>query len=299
MSRPVWYNLNMFECVPNFSEGEDEILISQIVSAIKTAKVLDVHSDPDHNRSVVTMIGEADQIKQAAFDLTMRAMQLLDIKEHSGAHPFIGVVDVIPFIPLKGSKMEDAIKLAHKLGVELWDKLKLPVYYYGEAAKIAERKELSYVRSGGYNTLKIEINEKHRRPDVGEGLHQNAGAAAVGARNFLIAYNINLKTNELDIAKSIARNIREKSGGLAGVRALGMELKSRGITQVSINIIDHKETSLRHVFDEVKVWAREYGVEIIESELVGLIPKDAVFPGMKDYLKMRNFSENLILENNL
>ena len=289
----------MFECVPNFSEGEDDSLIGQIVSSVKTAKVLDVHSDPDHNRSVITMIGQAEGIKQAAFDLTMRAMQLLDVKEHSGAHPFIGVMDVIPFIPLKDSKMEEAIELAHELGNELWGKLKLPVYFYGEAAKMAERKDLPYVRRGGYSALKNEINEKHRRPDLGEGLHQNAGAVAVGARNFLIAFNINLKTNDRDIAKSIAKNIREKDGGLPGVRALGLELTSRGITQVSINITAHKETSLRHVFDEVKVWTKEYGVEIIESELVGLIPRESVFPGMKDHLKMRNFSEDKIIENHL
>jgi len=289
----------MFECVPNFSEGEDSSLIDQIVSSIKTAKVLDVHADPDHNRTVVTMIGEAEGIKQAAFDLTVRAVQLLDVKEHTGAHPFIGVMDVIPFIPLKDSKMEEAVKIAHKLGEELWGKLKLPVYFYGEAAKIAERKDLPYVRKGGFSILKNEINEKHRRPDLGEGLHPDAGAVAVGARNFLIAFNVNLKTNDRDIAKSIAKNIREKDGGLPGVRALGLELKSRGITQVSVNIIDHKETSLRHVFDEVKIWAKEYGVEIMESELVGMIPRDAVFPDMKDYLNMHNFSEDKILENHL
>lgn len=289
----------MIECVPNFSEGEDEELIGQIVSSIKTAQVLDVHSDPDHNRSVVTLVGEPDEVKQAAFDLTERALQLLDIREHQGVHPFIGVMDVIPFIPLKGTTMPEAITTSHELGQELWDKLHLPVYFYGQAAKIKERADLPYVRKGGYAALKREINSPHRRPDIGQGLHVTGGAAAVGARNFLIAYNVNLKTNDLTIAQSIAQNIRESHGGLKGVRALGLELKSKGITQVSINITDHQETSLRQVFNEVKIWAKEYQAEILYSELVGLIPKDAVFPDMADVLKLRGFSEKKIIENNL
>ena len=293
------YNLIMLECVPNFSEGEDTSLVDQIVSAVKTARILDVHSDPDHNRTVVTMVGETKEVKKAAYDLTLRAMQLLEVEGHQGVHPFIGVMDVIPFIPLVDSNMAEAVKTAQELVRELWEKLKLPVYFYGEAALIAERKDLPYVRKGGFAALKEEISDAHRRPDVGEGLHVTAGAVAVGARNFLIAYNINLKTRDLDITRSIAKNIREKHGGLAGVKALGLELKSRGITQVSINITDHKETSLRHVFDEVKFWAREYGVEIVESELVVMIPREAVFPEMKDYLKMHNFSESKVIENNL
>jgi glutamate formiminotransferase len=289
----------MIECVPNFSEGEDEELIGQIVSVVKTAKVLDVHSDPDHNRSVVTMVGTPAEVKQAAFDLTERAMQLLDVHKHQGVHPFIGVMDVLPFIPLKGSTRQEAIGVAHELGKELWEKLKLPVYFYGQAAKIAERADLPYVRKGGYEALRREINDPHRKPDVGKGLHVTAGAAAVGARNFLIAYNVNLKTNDLTIAQSIAKNIRESHSGLKGVRALGLELKSKGITQVSINITDHQETSLRQVFSEIKVWAKEYQVEILNSEIVGLIPKDAVFPDIKDVLKLKGFSEKKIIENNL
>jgi len=289
----------VLECVPNFSEGEDESLIKEIVSAVKTAKVLAVHSDPDHNRTVLTMVGGAEEVRQAAFDLTERAMQLLDINQHTGVHPFMGVVDVIPFVPLKGSGMPEAISTAHKLGEELWKKLKLPVYFYGEAAKIAERRELPYVRKGGLEALRREIKSPHRRPDAGEGLHVTAGAVAVGARNLLIAFNINLKTRDPDIAQSIAKNIREKRGGLPGVRALGLQLESRGITQVSINIVDHNKTSLLQVFDEVKLWAKEYGVEIIESELVGLVPKEAVLPKMKEYLKLPYFKEDQILENHL
>ena len=289
----------LVECVPNFSEGSDLALVDDIVSAIKTVKVLDVHSDPDHNRSVVTFMGEPEVVRQAAFDLTERAMQLLDVREHTGVHPFIGVVDVIPFVPLQDVTMQETINLSYQLGEELWSKLKLPVYFYGDAAKIPERKDISYVRKGNYAILKKEINDPHRKPDVGEGLHFTAGAVAVGARNFLIAFNINLETNDPDIAQSIAKNIREKHGGLPGVRALGVELKSRGITQVTINILDHQETSLKKVFDEVKKWAREYQVEIIESEIVGLIPASAAFPGMKEYLKLPQLSESQIIDNYL
>jgi glutamate formiminotransferase len=289
----------LIECVPNFSEGRDETVIEEIVAAVKTAKILDLHSDPDHNRSVVTMIGPPEGVKQAALDLTERAMQLLKVTDHSGEHPFIGVVDVIPFIPLGESTMQEAVTLAHRTGHELWQKFKLPVYFYGESAKIAERRDLPYVRKGGYHALVNEINSPHRKPDVGAGLHHDAGAVAVGARNFLIAFNVNLDTGDEDIAHSIAKAIREKDGGLPGVRALGIFLDSRGISQVSINITNHKETSLKLVYDEVAAWAKEYKVNILESEIVGLIPASAAFAGMKEKLKLQAFDQNMVLDNHL
>jgi glutamate formiminotransferase len=289
----------LIECVLNFSEGQDDTVIEEIVAAVKTAKVLDLHSDPDHNRSVLTMIGSPEGVKQAAFDLTERAMQLLNVSEHVGEHPFIGVVDVIPFIPLGETTMQEAVTLAHQTGNELWSKLKLPVYFYGEAAKIVERRDLPYVRKGGYHALVNEINTPRRKPDVGTGLHPNGGAVAVGARNFLVAFNINLDTNDEDIAHSIAKAIREKDGGLPGVRALGMFLESRGISQVSINITNHKETSLKLVFDEVVSWAKEYKVDILESEIVGLIPASAAFKEMKEHLKLKSLDKRTILDNHL
>ena len=287
------------ECVLNFSEGTDSAIIDELTAAVRTAKVIDLHSDPDHNRSVVTFIGEPGGVGQGAFDLTERAMQLLDIREHQGVHPFIGVVDVIPFIPLIDCTMKEAVDLARELGQKLWDHLQLPVYYYGAAAKIPERKELSYVRQGGYAILKEEIGQPHRRPDVGQGLHVTAGAAAVGARNYLIAFNVNLDSTDRDLARSIAKNIREKDGGLPGIRALGVELESRGLTQVTINITDHQETSLKQVFTEVERWAKEYGVGIVGSEIVGLVPAAATFEGMKDQLKLKNFNESTIIDNYL
>jgi len=289
----------LVECVPNFSEGTDLELVQEIVAAIKTAKVVDLHSDPDHNRSVVTIIGEPGAVGQAAFDLTERAMQLLDVRQHQGVHPFIGVVDVIPFIPLQDCTMGEAVDLAWELGKKLWEHLSLPVYYYGEAATVPERKELSFVRHGGYEALQLESEDPHRRPDAGQGLHPTAGAVAVGARNYLIAINFDLDTADIDIARSIAKNIREKSGGLPGVRALGVELKSRGIAQVTVNVVDHQKTSLKKLHHEVKKWAKEYGVGIAGSELIGLIPAAAVYEGMRDELKLSNFFADKILDNYL
>ncbi|MDD4178892.1 MAG: glutamate formimidoyltransferase [Candidatus Margulisbacteria bacterium] len=286
----------LLECVLNFSEGTDLELIDQIVSAITTAKVINLHSDPDHNRSVITFIGDPAGVRQGAFDLTERAMQLLDVNNHRGEHPYIGVVDVIPFIPLKDCSMKETVGLAHDLGKELWHKLSLPVYFYGAAAKIKQRKDLPYVRKGGYAALQREIGLSERKPDVGRGLHATAGAVAVGARDFLIAFNINLDSTDPDLAGSIARNIRESHGGLPGVRAIGVELRSRNLTQVSINIVDHKKTSMKKVFDEVHKWAKEYKVEIVESEIVGLIPAGVVFEGMRDYLKLKKLSENIIID---
>ena len=284
----------IIECVPNFSEGSDLALVDDIVSAIKTAKILDVHSDADHNRSVVTILGEPAAVSQAAFDLTQRAMQLLDIREHKGEHPFIGVVDVVPFVPVAGCSMLGVCKLAHDFGKKLSEELALPVYFYGEAAKKKNRKELPDVRRGGYASLEQEIDKPERKPDLGSNLHPTAGAVAVGVRDFLIAYNINLNTRDLDIAKSIAKNIREKSGGLKGVRALGIDLMSKGITQVSINLTDHRMTSLKKVFDEVVKWAKEYKVDLVNSEIVGMLPKDAVFSGMNDYLKLNVVPKTLM-----
>lgn len=289
----------MLECVPNFSEGRDTDAIEQIVSAVRSCKVLDVHSDPDHNRTVVTYVGEPKKAIQAAFELCDRAVQILDVNTHEGVHPFIGIVDVIPFIPLHGLKMKDAKDAAWKLGEMLWKKLKLPVYYYGEAAKVKDRKDLSYVRRGGYQALKVGIDSKERKPDVGHGLHHSAGAVAVGARDFMVAFNVNLKNNDLDVAKSIAKNIREKSGGLKGIRALGLELRSKGITQVSINLCDHEETSLARVFDQIEMWAKEYKVEILGSELVGLLPEEAYFEGIEKQIRLPGPVKNKIIKDHL
>lgn len=285
----------LIECVPNISEGTDEAVIGDIVSSIKAVKVSNLHTDPDHNRSVITFFGNPEEVVKASLQLTERSMQLLDIREHQGVHPFIGVVDVIPFVPYKDASMEDAIRCAHDLGKLLWQKLQLPVYYYGNAAKVKERQELPYVRKGGFAALKRHIGLPERKPDEGQGLHISAGAAAIGARDYLIAFNVNLKTNDFTIAQSIAKNMRESHGGLKGVRALGFYMQSRGISQVSMNIVNHKEVALKQVYEEVQRWAKEYGVKILESELVGMLPKDAYTVGLEKELKIANFSESELI----
>lgn len=264
----------MLECVPNFSEGRDQDTIDQIVSSVKACPVLDVHSDPDHNRTVVTFLGEDDKVVQAVYELTSAALELIDITKHEGAHPFIGSVDVVPFIPLKNTPIESAVSAANILGEQLWKEHALPSYLYGHAGTV----DLPFIR------------KNRGKFDIGDKLHPYAGAVAIGARDFLIAFNVNLKTSDIDIARSIAKNIR-----CDGIRALGLYLESRKIVQVSMNLTDHKKTSLKHAFDAVKHWAKEYKVEILESEIVGMIPKEAVFSDMKKYLMLSNFSDNRIL----
>src|SRR3989339_207862 len=269
----------MLECVPNFSEARDFDAVEEILGAIKSAEILNVHTGIDHNRTVATFTGSVEQAVAAAFELSRSAVELLDIREHIGVHPFIGVVDVIPFIPLEGSTMDDAVSAAHILGEKLWKELKLPVYFYGHAGLV----DLPFVR------------KNRGKFDIGDKLNPHAGAVAIGARDFLIAFNINLNTPDFSIAQSIAKNIREKRSGMKGVRALGLYLESRNVSQVSINITDCRATTLKMVFDAVSKWAREYKVEIIESELVGMLPRFAVFPEMARYLHMGGFSEKKIL----
>jgi len=287
------------ECVPNFSEGRDIGKISQITDAAKSVKgikLIDFHSDPDHNRSVLTLIGSPHAIKESAYNLTEKAAELIDMEKHSGVHPCIGAVDVIPLVPVKGISMEEVVELSMSLGDRIAYDFKIPVYLYGEAALRPDRKNLANVRRGGYLKLKQEINSPERHPDYGEAkLHPKAGAVAIGVRDFLIAFNVNLETKDLSIAHEIAKSIREKHGGLPGVRAIGVPLKSRGIVQVSMNITEHKKTSLFEVMKFIKERVNELEVKIRNGEIIGLVPRDAVFPKMKEYLMLDDFSERKIL----
>ena len=293
----------IIECVPNFSEGRDIGKISHIVEAaksVKSVKLADIHSDPDHNRSVLTLIGPPEAVCEAAFKLTEKAAELIDIQKHNGVHPFIGAVDVIPLVPLKGIDMKGVIELASGLGDRIAHELKVPVYLYGEAALRPERKNLADVRRGGFAKLREEIKSAARHPDYGEEkLHPLAGATSVGARDFLIAFNVNLQSKDLSIAHEIAKNIREKHGGLPGVKAIGVFLPSKGIVQVSLNITEHRKTGLYEVMSFIKEMAEEMDVKIRKGEIVGLIPKDAVFPKIKEYLMLDDFSERKILNTHL
>ncbi|MFA4859108.1 MAG: glutamate formimidoyltransferase [Candidatus Margulisiibacteriota bacterium] len=289
------------ECVPNFSEGRDKNIIEKIVHHVRDCaevEILGLHSDSDHNRSVLTLMGEPEDLKDAAFALCEKAIELINIYKHTGVHPFIGAVDVIPFVPLKGASMAVASKAAVELGTRVWNELKIPVYLYGEASFLPHRSVLANVRRGGLSALKEEIESEERYPDIGDpALHPKAGAVAIGARTFLIAFNVVLNSKDLVFAKEIAKNIREKHGGLKGVQALGVPLESRGgLVQVTVNITDHKETGIKEVFNSIRAKAKARGVEVMDSEIVGLVPADAVFPHMDKYLNLRDFNESKILK---
>lgn len=288
------------ECVPNVTEGRDRDVIQNLARSIETSphvKLRNVHSDSDHNRSVYTFTGPSGAVWEAAFRLTELAIQWIDIrKQRRGVHPFIGAVDVIPFIPLGQFPMTEAARLAETLGEHIADELDIPVYLYGEAAKTPERRNLANVRKGGFDELTQSEKIRKHPPDLGpKKFHKTAGATAVGARDFLIAYNINLDTDRIEIAKKIAREIREKDGGFPGVKALGVPLPSRKMVQVTMNVTDHRSIRIDKIFQRVEDIARAENVEIMESELVGMIPEEAAFPNMAGYLKLKDFSESQIL----
>ncbi len=272
--------------------------IARAISEVSLVRLLDTHSDADHNRTVYTFIGPPDAVKAAAYRMTESAIRLIDITAHDGVHPYIGAVDVIPFVPLMGVTIEDTVELARSLGDRIAHELKLPVYFYGYAALREDRRDLPAVRRGGFVKLREDIGTADRHPDYGDAsLHPTAGAVAIGVRNFLIAFNIDLDSSDLDAAKAIAKSVRETHGGLPGVRAIGVRLDSRKMVQISMNITDHRETTLKEVMDFVSKKAAERGIGIRESEIVGLVPKDAVFPNMDKYLRLPQFDGKRILNN--
>ncbi len=291
--------VKLIECVPNFSVGHDSTVIHKIVDSIKaySVDVIDQSYDEDHNRLVVTFIGTHENVIFAAYSSIETAAKLIDVNKQVGVHPFIGVVDVVPFIPLQGANMNDCKDLAKKLGKQVAEKLNIPVYLYGEAARNGNFKHLSNIRHGGLEHLRSAISTKDFRPDFGEPkIHPTAGAVAIGARDFLIAFNVNLDTDDLSAAKDIAKRIREKDGGLPGIRALGVPLHSKKKVQVTINVTHYKKTSLKTLMDRVKKECAAKNISILNSEIVGLVPKDATFPGMKEYLMLDDFDEGKILE---
>jgi glutamate formiminotransferase len=283
------------ECVPNFSEGRDRERIQALAAAmgaIKGAWVLDVHSDPDHNRSVVTLAGEPEAVLEAALGGVSKALEYIDLRRHKGQHPRIGAVDVLPFVPMEGVTMEDCLPLARRAGAQIWARYRVPVYFYEEAALRPERKRLESVRRGEFEFLRDEVlRNTDRTPDIGgPALHPSAGAVAVGARKFLIAYNINLDTPDGSVAKKIARLIRESNGGLPHVKAIGVELKERKLAQVSTNLTDFEETSIRRVFEAVKLEAGRNSCSIHSSEIVGLVPRRALGENDVADLRIQDFS---------
>jgi glutamate formiminotransferase len=290
----------LMECVPNFSEGRRPDVIKAIADSargVNGVKVLDCSSDADHNRTVLTFVGEPERVKQAAFSCCETASKLIDMEKHKGAHPRVGATDVIPFIPVDGVTIEECVALAHSLGMEIADKLSIPVYFYEAAARRPSMKALPDVRKGEYEGLKELIKTPERAPDEGpHAMHPSAGATVVGVRPFLIAYNINLDTPDLPLAKKIAQTIRAVRGGYVNCRAMGVMLEERNITQVSINMTDYTATPLHRVFETVKSEAARYGVNIVGSEVVGLTPMQALLDAAVFYLRIEDFKREQVLE---
>uniref|UniRef100_A0A7V3RHA0 Formimidoyltransferase-cyclodeaminase n=1 Tax=candidate division WOR-3 bacterium TaxID=2052148 RepID=A0A7V3RHA0_UNCW3 len=293
----------IIECVPNFSEGRDKSKIDQIVKTIESSgvQILDVEMNPDHNRAVLTFIGEPEAVLEAAFNATKKAAELIDLTKHKGEHPRIGATDVIPLVPISNISNEECIELARRLGKRIADELGIPVYLYEMAATRPDRENLANIRKGEFEGLSKEIETNpDRYPDFGPPkIHPTAGATVVGVRFPLIAYNINLNTSDVSIAKNIAKAIRFKDGGFRYAKALGFELKEEGIAQVSINMTNYLGTPLYRVFEMVKLEAQRYGVSIKESEIVGLVPEKALIDTAVFYLQLNRFNENQILEHHL
>lgn len=292
------------ECVPNFSEGRDVSKVDAIAEAIRSVPgvvLLDREMDADHNRSVITFAGPPEPVLEAAFRGVERAVALIDLNRHAGVHPRIGAADVVPFVPVEGVTMEDCVKLAERLGEAIWKRLEVPVYFYEAAARRPDRVNLENLRRGQFEGLRDEVQSNpERAPDVGEArLHPTAGATVAGARKFLIAYNINLGTPDVEIAKKIARAIRFSSGGFRYVKAMGVPLTSRNLAQVSINLTDFEQTPVHRVFEAVRVEAERQGVPVVASEIVGLVPKKALEMAAEFYLRCENFKPDLVLENRL
>jgi len=295
--------LRLVECVPNFSEGRRKDVIDSVVGAarLSNVKVLDIESDVDHNRSVLTFVGTPDAVREAAMAVSAKAIELIDLNKHRGQHPRMGAVDVVPFVPVSEITMPECVQLAKDFAAEYASKFKVPVYLYEEAATRPDRKNLADVRQGEFEGLRDQIGRNpEKTPDFGPNvIHPTAGATAVGARSILIAYNVNLATANLDTAKKIAKLVRGKDGGLSAVKALGFELKDRGIVQVSMNMVDYKASQLFKAFELVKALAQHHGVQILESEIVGLVPMEALIDTAEFYLQLDRFSKNQILETKL
>ncbi len=296
--------MKLVECVPNFSEGRRPEVLDEIVgamTAVEGVRLLDEEMDADHKRAVVTIIGAPEAVLEGAFRGIKKASALIDLTKHEGEHPRMGATDVCPFVPVKDVTMDDCVELANRLGKRVGEELSIPVFLYEAAAKRPERENLAKCRKGQFEGLREQIGTNPEKdPDYGPSkIHPTAGAIAVGARPFLIAYNINLGTADLSVAKAIAKSIRHSGGGLRYVKALGFGIKDRGIVQVSINMVNFKGTPLFRVFEMVKSEAARYGVPVIGSEVVGLVPVDALVDVAEFYLRFEGFERGQVLENRL
>ncbi|MBC8589530.1 glutamate formimidoyltransferase [Wansuia hejianensis] len=290
----------LIQCVPNFSEGRDEKVVQQIldeIRGVKEVKLLDYSMDKDHNRSVVTFIGEPEAVIEAAFKATKKASEIIDMTKHTGEHPRMGATDVVPLIPISDVTMDECVELSKELGERIGKELNISVYLYEKSASSPHRENLADVRRGQYEGMAAKLKEDQWEPDFGpKELNEKAGVTAVGARMPLVAFNINLGTSDINIAKNIAKVVRARGGGFAYCKALGIEIKERNIVQVSMNMVDYTKTSLFRVFDTVEREAQRYGVNVIGSEIIGLVPMNALIDVTDYYLRLENFDTGQILE---
>ncbi|MFA5577084.1 MAG: glutamate formimidoyltransferase [Tissierellaceae bacterium] len=290
----------IIQCVPNFSEGRNKDLIEKILDEIRMVdevKLLDYSMDKDHNRTVVTFIGEPEKVILAAFKACKLASELIDMREHTGEHPRMGATDVIPLIPISDVTMEECVLLSEELGKRIGEELDIPVYLYEKSARLLDRENLADIRRGQYEGMAEKLKEENWRPDFGPNeLNVRSGVTAVGARMPLVAFNVNLGTDNIDIAKRIAKSIRASGGGFKYCKALGIEIKERNIVQVTMNMIDYTKTPLFRVFDVIEREAKRYGVNVVGSEIIGLLPMGAMLAVADYYLRLENFNHDQILE---
>ena len=290
----------LIECVPNFSEGRRDKVIEEIVTPFRQRKgcaLLDYRADKDHNRLVVSLVGGPEVIQEALLDAAKVAISRIDLRHHKGSHPRIGAVDVIPFVPLQDITMEACVELAHNFGRRYHQETGIPVYFYEEAAMKPERRNLEVIRRGQYEALKKEVMSQDRHPDIGKPqLHPSAGATVIGARRFLIAFNVNLGTEDVHVARKIAKAVRASSGGLGHVKCIGLSLKERGLAQVSVNVVDYEKNALYRILELIRMEAKKWGVHVKETEIYGMIPAAALLHSVSYYMQIAEFDPNQVIE---
>lgn len=293
----------LFETIPNYSVGDDQETIDLIASCFGDqagVKLLDYSADKDHNRLVVTAVGSSEGLMKSVLESVKIAAERIDMNEHSGEHPRMGAVDVVPFVPVRNASMGRAIELARQVAEKVGSKFEIPVYLYEEAATDPERKNLAKIRRGEYEGFPQKISKPQWKPDYGPTkVHPTAGVTAIGARKPLIAFNVNLGTENLSIANAIARKVRHSNGGLRYCKAMGVKLDEQGLVQVSMNMTDYTQTSLQQAFQLIESEANRYGVPVVESEIIGMTPADPLLNAAKHYLKLNNFSSDQVIENRL
>lgn len=288
------------ECIPNFSEGRDKAIIESIIDPVrnnKGIKLLDYSSDPDHNRTVVTFIGSPESVEEAIVDMAAAVYEKIDMRKHSGGHPRMGALDVVPFVPISNVTVDECIEMSKKVGKTIGEKFQIPVYLYEDSATKPERQNLAKIRKGQYEGFFEKIKDPAWTPDFGPcKMNEKGGCVAIGARFPLVAFNVNLDTDNIEIADKIAKLVRHIGGGLRFVKAMGVKLEDRNIVQVSMNLVNYQKTAVYRAFEMVKMEARRYGVSVIGSEVIGLLPMEALIQSAEYYLQIENFSMNQILE---